>query len=187
MSLVGTSLAFVFALVLAFPATKGMVDNGTVYLGVRALLSLLRATPAIVIGIIAVAAVGFGPTAGIIGIWVHTTGVLGKYLSETYEGTDREPLDAALVDGAGRWTSYIYVLVPMEANAAISYLMYYYESNFRAATILGIVGAGGIGIELTTSIGLFQHSRTGMVITMIVGTALAIDLVSRLIRSKYLE
>jgi phosphonate transport system permease protein len=128
--------------------------------------------------------VGLGPTAGIMGLWFHTTGVFVKYLSEQFEAGGRDILGAALVDGATRWQAYLYVLLPAEANAALSFLLYYYEANFRQATFLSMVGAGGIGIELSAAVGRFDYGRTGLIVLTVIAVSVALDFTSRLLRAR---
>jgi len=184
MSIYGTVLAFLTAIPLAHLASRNITPSTAVYLATRCILTIMRGLPAVVLGIMFVAAVGLGETAGILSLWFHTTGVFGKYMSEAFEVADQDTLDAAAVDGASRWQSYSMVLIPMQANAIVSFVMYYIEANFRHATVLGIVGAGGIGMELATSVGLFKYGWTGVLILTIATISLSIDLLSRFVRSK---
>lgn len=186
MAVKGTVLGFTTAMPLTYLASRNMTPSAAVYVATRFVLSLMRGIPPVVLGILFVAAVGLGPLAGVLGLWFHTTAVLGKYMSESFEAANPEVLDAASVDGATRWQSYILVLVPMQANAVLSHVMYRLEVNFRSATILGIVGAGGIGLELTRAIGYFDYGSTGLILLVIVGIAFCLDTVSRLLRSRVL-
>lgn len=183
MSLYGTTLALATALPLSLLASRGLVSNFLVYLISRTWAAILRASPIVVLGIVFIAAVGLGPTAGIMGIWLHTVGVFVKYFSETFEGTNWEIMEAAFIDGANLWQAYTLVLIPMEANAVLSFLLYYFEANFRQATFLAMVGAGGIGIELSGALGRFNYGRAGAIIVLILATALILDLSSSIIRS----
>ena len=186
MSFIGTTAALFTAVVLAFPANRSLNDSLPLYLVSRVVLAIMRATPIVVLGILLVAAVGLGPIAGIIGIWFHTSGSLGKFFSETFETADWDVVDAAYIDGCNKIQVYLKVMLPMEANSILSYLLYYYESNFRQASFLGIVGAGGVGLYLMTAVGLFDYGRVSILIIMIIGTALILDMISRTIRRKYL-
>ncbi len=186
MSLIGTTAAFFTAVVLAFPANRSLNSFLPLYLASRTVLAIMRATPILVLGILLVAAVGLGPMAGIIGIWIHTSGVLGKYFSETFETADWDVVDAAYIDGCNKIQVYLKVMLPMESNAVLSYLLYYYEANFRQASFLGIVGAGGVGLYLMSAVGLFDYGRVSILIIMIIGTALILDMISRTVRRKYL-
>lgn len=184
MSLYGTTLALTTALPLSFMASRGLAPNLSIYLISRACTTILRASPVIVLGIVFVAAIGLGPTAGIMGIWLHTVGVFVKYFSEAFESTNWEVMEAAFIDGANLWQAYILVLIPMEANAVLSFLLYYFEANFRQATFLAMIGAGGIGIELSGALGQFNYGRAGAIIVLILSVALALDMSSRFLRSK---
>lgn len=186
MSLYGTTMALATALPLTLLASRGLVPNLLVYLTSRAWAALFRASPVVMLGIVFVAAVGLGPKAGIMGIWLHTVGVFVKYFSEAFESADWEVMEAAFIDGANRWQAYTLVLIPMEANAVLSFLLYYFEANFRQATFLAMVGAGGIGIELSGALGRFDYGRAGAIVVLILGVALALDLSSRFLRSKVL-
>ena len=184
MSVLGTSLAFLTAIPLSFLGCKNLVGSVVVYSLARLVLSVLRATPVLVLGIMFVAALGLGPTAGVLSIWLHSTGSLGKLMSESLDAADRPIQEAAFIDGANRWQTFVHVLLPMYANASLSYYLYAVEANFRDAVVLGIVGAGGIGLELVTVVSLFQYERIGTVVLMIVLTALILDFASRGLRSR---
>jgi len=184
MSVIGASLAFLTAIPLAFFGCKYLVGNAFVYSLTRLVLSVLRATPVLVLGIMFVAALGLGATAGVLSIWMHSTGTLGKLMSETLDAADRPIREAAAIDGANRWQAFIHVLLPMHGNAFLSYYLYSVEANFRDAVVLGIVGAGGVGLELVTVVGLFQYERIGTVVLTIVLTALILDFASRALRSR---
>ncbi len=186
MAVKGTVLGLVTAMPITYLASGNVAPNKAVYTAVRFVLSAMRGIPPVILGILFVAAVGLGPLAGVLGLWFHSTAVFGKYLSEAFEATNPEILGAASVDGATCWQSYILVLVPMRANAILSHLMYRFEVNFRAATILGIVGAGGIGLELTRAIGYFDYGSTGFILLVIVAIAFLLDSISGVLRRKFL-
>ncbi len=186
MSFCGTTLAMVSAIPLSYFATRGL-SNKVSYLVSRVILTFLRSIPMVILGIFFVATLGLGTTAGVMGLWIHTTGVFGKYLSEFLEATDPLLLDAAAIDGASTWQCFWYILLPVEINELLTLLLYYYEANFRAAAILGFVGAGGIGMELAAAVGSFDYGRVSFVIILIVMTDVIIDFLSRILRSKALE
>jgi len=185
MAAVGTTLALVTAFPLSFLGCRAR--SAPVYAATRFLLSVMRATPTLVLGIMFVAAMGLGSMAGILGIWFHSTGALGKFMSENMDAADRSVQEAAVIDGASPWQAFLYVLAPMQANAILSYYLYYLEANFREAVILGIVGAGGIGLELIAAIGGFKYHRTGLIVMVVIGTSLVLDFVSRVVRQRFLE
>ena len=182
-ALFGTTLGFLTAIPCSFLASRNIVGCAP-YALTRLLLLAMRSIPAMILGIIFVSAVGLGPIAGIMGIWIYSGGVLGKLMSEAFEAADQDVLDAAAIDGANKFQSCIYVLLPMQANAVLSFLLYRFESSFRAATLVGVVGAGGLGMQLTASMGLFDYGKTSMIILCILTTVLALDVASRAIRSR---
>jgi phosphonate transport system permease protein len=108
-------------------------------------------------------------------------------MSESLDAADLSVQEAAAIDGATRWQTFAYVLLPMHVNAFLSYYLYSLESNFRDSVVLGIVGAGGIGVDLIAAVGLFKYRRVGVVVLTIILTALAVDLASRAIRGKLLR
>jgi phosphonate transport system permease protein len=185
-ALFGTTLGFLSAIPLAFAASWNMTQNGAVYLCGRAILLAMRSIPAMILGILFVAAVGLGSLAGIMGVWIYSGGVLGKLLSENLEATDPEIMDAAAIDGANRFRGYLYIFLPMQANAALSFLLYRFESSFRQATLMGVAGAGGLGLELTAAMGLFDYGKTSMIVCIILFVVLSLDLTSRWLRGKVL-
>ena len=182
-ALFGTTLGFLTAIPFSFLASRGLAGR-VPYVLTRLLLLAMRSIPAMILGILFVSAVGLGPIAGIMGIWIYSGGVLGKLMSEAFEAADQDILDAAAIDGANKFQSCIYVLLPMQANAVLSFLLYRFESSFRAATLVGVVGAGGLGMQLTASMGLFDYGKTSMIICLILVTVLMLDIASRTIRSK---
>ena len=186
MSFCGTTLAMVSAVPLSYFAASGLSNQAGYLLG-RVTLTFLRSVPMVILGIFFVATLGLGTAAGIMSLWIHTTGVFGKYLSEFLENVDPLLMDAAAIDGASTWQSFWYILLPVEINELLTLLLYYYEANFRGAAVLGFVGAGGIGMEMAAAVGSFDYGRVSFVIILIIVTDLVIDFLSRIIRSRALE
>lgn len=186
MSFCGTTMAMVSAIPLSYFAARGF-SGGVGYVLGRVILTILRSVPMVILGIFFVATLGLGSTAGIMGLWIHTTGVFGKYLSEFLEAVDPLLLDAAAIDGASTWQTFWYILLPVEVNELLTLLLYYYEANFRGAAVLGFVGAGGIGMELAAAVGAFEYGRVSFIILLIIATDIVIDFLSRLLRSRALE
>jgi len=187
MSLAGTTLAMLSAIPLSYFGSRDLVGNPVLYATTRFVMSVMRATPVLVLGIMFVAALGMGMTAGILGLWFHCTGALGKFMSESLDAADKSVREAAIMDGASRWETYAYVLLPMQVNAYLSFYLYYIESNFRSAVVLGVVGAGGIGLELITVIGMFKYHRIGLIVLLVIAVALALDFLSRWVRGRFLK
>lgn len=186
-ALFGTTLGFLSAIPLAWAASWNMVQDRVVYLCARTILLAMRSIPAMILGILFVAAVGLGSLAGVMGVWIYSGGVLGKLLSESLEATSQEVMDAAAIDGANRFQGYVHIFLPAQANAALSFLLYRFESSFRQATLLGVAGAGGLGLELTASMGLFDYGKTSMIICIILFVVLSLDLTSRWVRGRVLQ
>ena len=182
----GTMLGFITSLPIALLACHKMTSFLPLYLGARVILLLMRGLPAMILAIIFICAVGLGPLAGIMGVWIYSGGVLGKLISENFEAADQDVLDAAAIDGCNKWQGYLYVLLPMQANAVLSFLLYRFESSFRAATLAGVAGCGGLGLELTAAMGLFDYGKISLIICVILACVLSLDLGSRLLRRRFL-
>ncbi len=176
----GATLAFL----LCFPAASNLAPNRAVYAVFRRGLELFRTVPDIVYALILVWAVGVGPLAGILAIMAHTTGALGKLFAEAVENADLRPLDAVRAAG-GSWAQGIrYAILPQVAPNLISYVLLRFEVNVRGATVIGFVGAGGIGQELYTVISFNYYQEISAILVLIVLTVSLIDLVSERIRMR---
>ena len=151
---------------------------------VRRLLDLLRSVPDLVVGAIFVAAVGLGPFAGVMALALNTGGVLGKLFSEAVEAIDRAPVEGVRATGAAPLQVIVWGVMPQVAPLWTSYALYRFESNARSATVLSLIGAGGIGQGLFDSINSFAFDQTSAIIIVIVVAVSAIDLISQLLRSR---
>lgn len=152
----------------------------------RLLFNLLRSVPELIFASLLVIAVGLGPVAGILALTLHTTGVLARLFVETLENADQAPRLALQLAGAGRIASFWYGLFPLVARQWLAYSLYRGEMNLRAATILGVVGAGGLGQQLYVSLSLFRYDQAAtllLAILLLVWLAEAISRRSRLPRS----
>jgi phosphonate transport system permease protein len=129
-----------------------------------------------------IVAVGLGPFAGVLALWVHTTGVLAKLFSEAVEAIDPRPVEGVRATGAGALEEIIYGVIPQVLPLWISYSLYRFESNVRSASVVGIVGAGGIGTVLWEIIRSFQYAQTCAVMIIVIAVVTAIDLISARIR-----
>jgi phosphonate transport system permease protein len=174
----GTTVAALMALPLTILATRPVAPIPLLYHPVRALLDLLRGVDGFVFALIFVAAVGLGPFAGMLGVALHTAGSLAKLWSETLEAAELSPLEAALSAGASRAQAATVVLIPETLPLTTSSLLYMWEFNIRASTVLGIVGAGGLGQELKNSVDLLDFRRVAAILLIIVGLVLAADRLS---------
>jgi len=179
MSALGTLLAAVFGLLLALPAARTHAhDRARWRVPTRALLNALRAVPELVWASMLLVAAGLGPMAGTLALALHTTGVLGRLFAETIENDAPAPGFALRAQGAGATQVLLYATLPQVAPQILSYTLYRWENNIRAAAILGVVGAGGLGQMLAFHLGLFQMTRTATVLFAMLALVLAVDAAS---------
>lgn len=165
MSLLGTLLAAGAGLVLALPASRRHAGARAPWRGLtRWLLNALRAVPELVWAALLLIAAGLGPFAGTLALAVHTTGVLGRLFAEAIENAPPGPGAALRAQGVGGGRVFLYATLPQVTPQLLSYSLYRWENNIRAATVLGVVGAGGLGQMLAFHLGLFQMSRTATVL-----------------------
>ena len=170
------------ALPLSFLAAANIAPNRATYLACRRVLELFRSVPDIVYALILVFAFGVGPPAGIFAIAAHTAGALGKLFAEVVENADLRPWDGVRATG-GTWLHGVrYAILPQVAPNFLSYLLLRFEINVRASTVIGFVGAGGIGQELYLVISKSYYDEIGAIIMLIVLTVAAIDMVSERLR-----
>ena len=179
---VGTILGFLVALPLALLAT-GSLAPPIVTSTVKLVLAMVRTIPSILWAIIFVVAVGLGPAAGALGIGMYTAGFLGKNLYELFEGVDNEVLEAVRGVGGGRAQLARWALLPEATNGIISQLLFMFEYNVRASSILGFVGAGGIGFYLLGYVQLLEYRSLLTAILVTLCAVLVIDRASAQLRS----
>ncbi|MCW8207059.1 phosphonate ABC transporter, permease protein PhnE [Verminephrobacter aporrectodeae subsp. tuberculatae] len=177
----GTALAVLSAVPLALLASSNIVP-WWVYQPMRRVLDAFRAINEMVFAMLFVVAVGLGPFAGVLALWIHTAGTLAKLFSEAVEAIDPQPVEGIRSTGAGPLHEIIYGVIPQVMPLWISYTLYRFEANVRSATVVGMVGAGGIGVVLWEIIRGFQYAETCAVMLIIVATVSAIDLVSARVR-----
>jgi len=148
----------------------------------RRLMDSFRAINEMVFAMLFVVAVGLGPFAGVLALWVHTTGILAKLFSEAVESIDPRPVEGIRATGANALHEVIYGVIPQVLPLWISFSLYRFESNIRSATVLGIVGAGGIGMVLWEDIRGFYYAETAAVMIMIVISVSLLDMLSQKLR-----
>jgi phosphonate transport system permease protein len=180
----GTALAVVTAIPMALLASSNIVP-WWVYQPMRRLMDGCRAINEMVFAMLFVVAVGLGPFAGVLALWVHTTGILAKLFSEAVEAIDPQPVEGIRSTGASALHEIVYGVIPQVMPLWISFTLYRLESNVRSATVVGMVGAGGIGVVLWEIIRGFQYAETGAVMIIIVVTVSVLDLISARIRSLF--
>ncbi len=165
MSGIGTLLAVVFGLMLALPASRTHPgDRAYARATTRLLLNALRAVPELVWAALLLISAGLGPLAGTLALALHTTGVLGRLFAESIENAPPDSATALRTHGVGSVRVFFYATLPQVLPQVISYTLYRWENNIRAAAILGVVGAGGLGQLLAFHMGLFQMGRTATVL-----------------------
>ena len=184
MAVLATLMGFIFALILSFLSAKNITPNIYSYHLVKRILEFLRGVPEIIFAILFVWALGVGPLAGIIAITIHTTGALGKLFSEVHENADLKTCEAIRSHG-GNWVSEMrYGIIPKVLPNIISYALLRFEINIRASTVIGFVGAGGIGQEHYLLINFNYYEEVSAIILLIILTVITIDISSGRIRQK---
>ena len=181
-SLVGGILAIPFACV----ASKNLMPIRPIQFGARRFADVLRASDYLIWGLIFVRAMGLGPVPGIMAIIVIDTGILITLYSEALENIDRKPIDGIKAAGGSRIQVLRYGVMPQVLPVILSNALYMFESNTRAATILGIVGAGGIGFLLSDNLRAFEFSNALTIILMIIAVVYAIDYLSKVLRERFI-
>jgi phosphonate transport system permease protein len=205
MSVVGTALAAVGGLILALPASgfgegaaRGQMPgpahgvSGLVRRAIgqssrqtaRLALNLLRSIPELVWAALLLIAAGLGPLSGTLALALHTTGVLGRLFAESIENAPPGPADALRVRGIGGGRVFLFATLPQIAPQVVAYALYRWENNIRAAAVLGVVGAGGLGQMLAVHLSLFQMREAGTVLIAMIALVLAVDALSGLVRRR---
>lgn len=179
MSVVGTVLAAAFGLALALPASRTHAADPARWRGIsRLLLNALRSVPELLWAALLLVAAGLGPLAGTLALAIHTTGVLGRLFAEAIENAPEGPAFALRVRGVDEGRVFLYAVLPQILPQLLSYALYRWENNIRAAAVLGVVGAGGLGQMLAFHLGLFQMPETGSVLAAMLLLVLAVDVLS---------
>ena len=189
MGLLGVTIGGLVAAPLSFLAAKEISPHTLVYIMAKGFISTCRAIPALLWAILFVTMVGLGPVAGVFALATHCIGSLGKHFSESIESMyphTQEVREAMEVDGAGRIRTLYHGLLPAVAPLFLSYFIYYIEWSIRAGTILGLVGAGGLGLRLTMAIRMFRRQETAAIVLTILVVVSIIDGFSRLVRKRVL-
>lgn len=189
MSVAGTVLACLAALPLSLLAARNVAPSRLgARLGalVRLFLNTVRSIPGVVWGVIFVAAVGFGPLPGVFALACHSTGMLGKFYAEILEHVDPAPGDALKSHGVSRLGVLRFSVLPQILPRLVDVTVYRWEHNVRAATVLGLVGAGGLGLEIMTAFHLFEYREAAALIIVLLALVTVINLMGERIRSHFL-
>jgi phosphonate transport system permease protein len=182
-ALLGTGLAAALAVPLGFLSARNVAPP-TLYYGVRTGLNFFRSIDTLVYALLFVAAVGLGPFPGMLAVVAYTTTSLAKLYSETIEGIEPGPVDAIRATGATRLQVLRFGILPQVLPLFLSYVLYRFESNVRAATVLGFVGAGGIGLYLQTYLRMIDYPAASTVLMVTVVMVMVVDFASARIRAR---
>jgi phosphonate transport system permease protein len=175
-SYVGTLMGAVLAFALNFFAAQNTSPGPWLRFAVRRLLEFARTVPGIVFALIFVIAFGLGPMAGVLAIAIHSTGALGKLFSEIVENTDMKPVEGVRSTGANWLSCMRFAVLPQVSAGYASYALLRFEINVREASVMGFVGAGGIGQELVVAIRKFYYSDVSAILVTIIVTVFIIDI-----------
>ncbi len=181
----GTALAIVAAVPLGLLSAHNVAPVW-VYQPVRRLMDACRAINEMVFAMLFIVAVGLGPFAGVLALFVHTTGTLSKLFAEAVEAIDPRPVEGIRATGAHKLAELAYGVIPQVMPLWLSYSLYRFESNVRSASVVGMVGAGGIGVVLYEVIRSFQYAQTCAVLLMLVLTVTLIDVFSAWLRNRFI-
>jgi phosphonate transport system permease protein len=182
-ALLGTVVAAALALPMGFLSARNVAPPGVFY-PARAMLNLFRSVDTLVYALIFVAAVGLGPFPGVLAVLAYTTTSLAKLYSEAIEGIDAGPVDAVTATGATRLQVLRYGVLPQVLPLFLSYVLYRLETNIRAATVLGFVGAGGIGFYLQTYLRMIDYPAASTTLLVTIAMVMVIDALSSRLRAR---
>jgi len=187
MTVLGTAIAIVVSLPLGLLAARNATPHIAVYRVVRDLLSLMRALPELVWALVFVSAVGLGPLPGVMALAFVTVGFMGKVFAEAIEVVDHKAVEGVRAHGAGWLQVRLFAMLPQALPDFVGTVMYILDHNLRAAAILGLVGAGGIGYDLVMSMRLFQYDRLLLIALAIYLVVTLLDRASDRLRSRIIH
>jgi len=180
-------LASIAALPCALLASKNIVKRKSITQTMKIILGVLRGVPPLLYALIFISVVGLGPLAGILALVAHVTGALGRFVSESIETLDMNPIEAMKIDGASKIQTIIHGVIPGIAPFLAGYILYYMEYCIRTSTILGLVGAGGIGAMLINAVHLFQFQKAAMILIVVLVIIVVADKLSSILRAKIID
>lgn len=183
MGIWGTLLAVIVAIPLSVLAAENVCPQWIVF-PVRRLLDAMRAINELVFALIFIVAVGLGPFAGVLALFIHTSGILGKLFSEAIESIEPGPVEGIRATGASKFQEIIFGVIPQVIPLWASFTLYRFESNVRSAAVLGIVGAGGIGVALYQNFRAFNYQNVCAILLILVVTVGIIDTISAKLRQR---
>ncbi|HLL89451.1 MAG TPA: phosphonate ABC transporter, permease protein PhnE [Tepidisphaeraceae bacterium] len=180
----GTVVAIVVSVVPAVWGARNYTPNRFAYALSRGGVGLLRSIPELISALFLVLAFGFGPVAGVLALGLHAAGFFGKFFAEDIENADKAPQEALAASGAGKLKVLYYGVLPQVLPQYVAYVLYILDRNVRMATVIGIVGAGGIGQELKGRFDMFDYGHVGTILLVMFVTVIALDQFSARLRAK---
>ncbi|MDG2000948.1 MAG: phosphonate ABC transporter, permease protein PhnE [Alphaproteobacteria bacterium] len=177
-------IALIISIPLAYYSAKNYAPNKTIYFLSRSIVSGLRAIPELISVLFMVLAFGFGPAAGIMALGLHSAGFLGKFFAEDIENANQGPQDALKALGSSRWRILKEAVLPQVMPQYVAYILYILDRNLRMATVIGLVGGGGIGQELKGRFDLFEYGHVTTIILVIFIVVFIFDQISAKLRNK---
>ncbi len=181
-ALLGTALAALFALPVSLLAARNIIPSAIFRFPVRRFLDTIRGVDTLIWALVWINVVGLGPFAGVLAIAISDFGSFGKLFSEAIETADRKPVEGIRASGGSRLHEIRFGLIPQVLPVIASQALYFFESNTRSATIIGIVGAGGIGLQLAEQIRVLEWQKVSFLILMILIAVAVIDQISSRLR-----
>jgi phosphonate transport system permease protein len=180
----GTLISVLLSIPLAYFAARNYTPNRFTYTAARGGISLLRSAPELIVALFLVLAYGFGPIAGVLALGLHAAGFLGKFYAEDIENADKKPQEALEAIGAGKLKTLWYGVIPQVMPQYIAYTLYILDRNVRMATVIGLVGAGGIGQELKGRFDMFQYGHVATILIAIFIVVFLLDQFSARLRAR---
>ncbi|HEY8393176.1 MAG TPA: phosphonate ABC transporter, permease protein PhnE [Thermaerobacter sp.] len=187
LALLGTTFGAVLAVPLSVLSARNVAGSGWVYRLARAIMNFIRSIPDLVWAALLVPAVGIGPTAGVLALTLFSTGIIAKLASESVETIDPGPLEALDAVGASRLARIVYAVVPQVLPHYIAYTLFMFEINLRTSTVLGLVGAGGIGATMMTQLTFFRYDRLMAIVLVLFALVVLVDVISTRWRQRLVE
>lgn len=187
MSVMATLMAVAISFPLSFLAAKNTTPNPAIRPVVKGLFSALRAVPELIMGVIFVAAVGFGILPGILALGFHSVGMLGKFYAEAIEKVDVGLSEAIESVGGSRFHMIVFGVIPQIISHSVDYSLYRWEYNFRASTVVGLIGAGGIGFQLIASLRIMQYRDVLAILLVVFVLVQLVDGFGNIIRKRIIE
>ncbi|MGD6833612.1 phosphonate ABC transporter, permease protein PhnE [Sutcliffiella halmapala] len=182
MAIIATTVAAILCIPLSLLAAQNVTANKFVYTAVRSFLNILRTIPDLVLAVIFVGLFGIGVLPGILALIIFSLGILAKLISETIESVDMNPMEAMSASGANTLQKISFALVPQVLPQFTSFVLYVFEINIRASVVLGLVGAGGIGIVLSQQLRFYNYPNAMLIILVIFAMVVIIEYISTKIR-----